>query len=89
MVYFAWGWPKALNFRPGSEHEDIVHLCLRDEYLVLVSTRCIQMWSGGQHRVMLGVLRRDLQSVQTDGLNRRAIWCPSRRLLGVLVRAPS
>ena len=84
-MYFAYGWPRTLGVKPGNDHEDIVYLCLRDEYLVLVSTRCIQLWSGGQHRVRLGVLRRDLQSVQTDGLNRRAVWCSSRRLLGVLV----
>ncbi len=84
-MYFAYGWPKTLAVKGGIDHEDVVHLCLSDDYLVVVSTTCIQIWSGGQHRVRLGLLRRDVQSVNTDGLNRRAVWCSSRRLLGVLV----
>lgn len=66
--------------------EDIVYLFLDNEFFVAVSTVCIQLWSGGQHRVRLGILRRSQDSVQAEGLNRRAFWCGSRRLLAVLVR---
>ena len=58
-MYFAYGWPKTLAVKGGIDHEDVVHLCLSDDHLVVVSTTCIQLWSGGQHRVRLGVLRRD------------------------------
>jgi hypothetical protein len=34
---------------------------------------------------MLGQLRRDAESISADGLNRRAVWCSSRKLLAVLV----
>ena len=66
--------------------EDIVYLFLDNDFFVAVSTVCIQLWSGGQHRVRLGILRRSQDSVQAEGLNRRAFWCGSRRLLAVLVR---
>ena len=63
-----------------------MYLFLDNEFFVAVSTVCIQLWSGGQHRVRLGILRRNQDSVQAEGLNRRAFWCGSRRLLAVLVR---
>lgn len=63
-----------------------MYLHLDQDFFVLVSTESIQVWSGGQQRVRLGVLKRDQASVAEEGLNRRAVWCPSRRLLAVLVR---
>ena len=65
-----------------------MYLFLDNDFFVAVSTVCIQLWSGGQHRVRLGILRRSQDSVQAEGLNRRAFWCGSRRLLAVLVRPP-
>jgi len=85
-MYFAYGWPKTLAVQSGNAHEDIVQISFVDNYLVVVSTVCVQIWSGGQHRVRLGQLRRDADSVKSDGLNRQAVWGPSRRLLAVLVR---
>eukprot|EP00884_Botryococcus_braunii_P016462 jgi/Botrbrau1/349/Bobra.110_2s0008.1 len=81
-MYFCYGWPKVLAV--DSRKEDVVYLHLGQDFLVLVSTEAIQVWSGGQQRVRLGTLRRDQKSVDEDGLNRRAVWCPSRRLLAVL-----
>ncbi|KAK9828450.1 hypothetical protein WJX72_000056 [[Myrmecia] bisecta] len=83
-MYFAYGWPKALAaIEPGGQ-EDVVYLHLDDEYCVIVSTICIQVWTGGQHRIRLGAHSRDEGSVRLEGLNRRAFWCNSRRLLAVL-----
>lgn len=84
-MYFAYGWPKALAVQTGNGHEDVVQISFSDDYLVIVSTGCVQIWSGGQLRLRLGQLRRDAESVKSDGLNRQAVWCSSRRLLGVLV----
>lgn len=86
-MYFAYGWPKVLAVKEeGAVQEDIVYLFLDSDFFVAVSTVCIQLWSGGQHRVRLGILRRSQDSVKAEGLNRRAFWCGSRRLLAVLVR---
>jgi len=84
-MYVAYGWPRVLSVKADSVQEDVIHLSLNDDYLVVISTVSIQIWSGDQHRVMLGQLRRDAESITSDGLNRRAVWCGSRRLLAVLV----
>lgn len=84
-MYVAYGWPRVLSVKADSVQEDVIHLSLNDDYLVAISTVSIQIWSGDQHRVMLGQLRRDAESITSDGLNRRAVWCGSRRLLAVLV----
>lgn len=80
-MYFALGWPRVLACRPS----DIVYLHLDAEHLVVVATDSVQLWTGGQHRVKLGRLVRDQESVQAEGLNRRACWLGSKRLLAVLV----
>ena len=85
-MYVAYGWPRILSVKADSVQEDVVHLSLNDDYLVVVSTVSVQIWSGDQHRVKLGRLTRDAESIAADGLNRRAVWCGSRRLLAVLVR---
>ena len=47
----------------------------------------VQFWAAGQHRVRLGVLVRGEESLASDGLNKRAFWSGSRRMLAVVVRA--
>ena len=85
-MYFAFGWPKVLNaIGSGANQEDIVYIFLDQDYFVLVSTSSIQLWTGGQHRVKLGTFIRDEASTKSDGLNRRAFWCSSKRSLAVLV----
>ena len=86
-MYVAYGWPRTLSVKTDHAQEDVLHLSLNSDYLVVVSTVSVQIWSGDQHRVMLGHLRRDTESIKADGLNRRAVWCGSRRLLAVLVSA--
>jgi hypothetical protein len=88
-MYVAYGWPRTLSVKADNVQEDVVHLSLNDEYLVVVSTVSVQIWSGDQHRVMLGQLKRDAESIAADGLNRRAVWCASRKLLAVLVSSLS
>jgi hypothetical protein len=83
-MYFCYGWPKVLALEYTGK-QDVVAVLMAGDYLVLVSTDSIQIWSGGQHRVCLGTLKRDKASVKEDGLNRRATWCKSKRLLAVLV----
>ena len=85
-MYFAYGWPRVLSAVDGAGKEETVFLSIEGELALLVSTCCIQIWSGGQHRVKLGRHTRAEASVQAEGLNKRAYWCPSRRLLAVLVR---
>ena len=85
-MYFAYGWPRMLSAVEGAGKEETVFLSIEGELALLVSTCCIQIWSGGQHRVKLGRHNRAEASVQAEGLNKRAYWCPSRRLLAVLVR---
>ena len=70
---------------PLSEQE-VVYLTADPELMVLVTSRAIQLWSAGQHRVRLGALARGADTLSADGLNKRAFWSPSRRLLAVVVR---
>jgi hypothetical protein len=84
-MYFVYGWPKTLAVKSGTTHEDVVHISFTDDYLVIVSIRSVEIWSGGQHRIRLGHLIRDEHSVKSDGLYRQAVWCSSRRLLAILV----
>ena len=86
-MYFAYGWPKALTVGDAGFKQDIVALCLDSEFCLIVLTGSAQLWAGGQHRVRLGKLERSEDSVKAEGLNKRAYWCSSRRLLAVLVRS--
>lgn len=89
-MYFAFGWPKVLAaLEPGSRQEDVVYLFLDQDFFVLVSTSRIQLWTGGQHRVKLGTYTREAESLQTEGLNKKAFWSSSKRSLAVLVRTLS
>lgn len=84
-MYFAYGWPKALSVGDAGFKQDIVSLSLDSEFCLIVFTGSAQLWAGGQHRVRLGKLERSEESIKVEGLNKRAYWCSSRRLLAVLV----
>lgn len=86
-MYFAYGWPKALSVGDAGFKQDIVSLSLDSEFCLIVFTGSAQLWAGGQHRVRLGKLERSEDSIKVEGLNKRAYWCSSRRLLAVLVQA--
>lgn len=85
-MYFAYGWPKALAVGGAGFKQDIVSLSLDSDFCLIVFTGSAQIWAGGQHRVRLGKLDRSEESIKAEGLNKRAYWCSSRRLLAVLVR---
>ena len=84
-MYFAYGWPKALAVGDAGFKQDIVSLSLDSEFCLIVFTGSAQLWAGGQHRVRLGKLDRSEDSIKAEGLNKRAYWCSSRRMLAVLV----
>ncbi|KAK9798509.1 hypothetical protein WJX73_005261 [Symbiochloris irregularis] len=83
-MYFTYGWPKVLSAFPGDVQEDIIYLHSDHDYLVIVSVTSIQLWTGGQHRVKRGQLTRDEASLKQEGLNRKACWSSSKKLLAVL-----
>lgn len=60
-------------------------LSLDSDFCLIVFTGSAQLWAGGQHRVRLGKLERSEDSIKVEGLNKRAYWCSSRRLLAILV----
>ena len=85
-MYVAYGWPKVLAaLEPGTKQEEVVCLAIDQEYFVIVSTSRIQVWTGGQHRVILGTYMREEESIKADGLNRKAFWSSGKRNLAVLV----
>lgn len=70
---------------PPLSEQEVVYLTADAELLVLVTSRGIQLWSAGQHRIRLGTLARDPDALAAEGLNKRAFWSPSRRLLAIVV----
>jgi hypothetical protein len=84
-MYFAYGWPKALAVGDAGFKQDVVSLSLDSDFCLIVFTGSAQIWAGGQHRIRLGHLERCEESLKVEGLNKRAYWCSSRRLLAVLV----
>lgn len=84
-MYFAYGWPKVLSALDGAVQEDVVYLHFDADFLLIVSTTSIQLWTGGQHRVKQGQLVRDHASLRAEGLNRKAVWSSNKKLLAVLV----
>lgn len=85
-MYFSYGLPKAL-ITGCAEDEELVHLALHNDYLLLVSSASVQVWSGGQHHIKLGECKRGAENIEEEGSNIKAHWCPSRRLLAVAVSA--
>lgn len=100
-MYFAYGWPTfhstaldpaghpAAAAADGADvplsEQEVVYLTADPELMVLVTSQAIQLWSAGQHRVRLGALARGAETLAADGLNKRAFWSPSRRLLALVV----
>jgi hypothetical protein len=92
-MYFAYGWPKVLSTGDAADgqgeaqgDQEIVFLTLDEEYLVLVTSSGIQIWSGGKQRVRLGKLKRSQASLEAEGCHTRAFWSGRRHLLAVVVR---
>jgi hypothetical protein len=90
-MYLAYGWPRVLQAEScdGAERDarscQIVQI-LSDESLIVVVTRGgVQVWSGGQQRVLLSRRNRSTGDIRTEGSYYRACWSPSRRMLAVVV----
>jgi RAB6A-GEF complex partner protein 1 len=85
-MYFAYGFPKALitGCQPPDD-TDVVYISFNADYMFVVCSASVQVWSGGQHRIKLGELSRSAESLAEEGANVRALWCPSKRVLAVAV----
>lgn len=55
------------------------------ELVFIVFFFCSFYGCGLQHRVRLGKYKRDVDSIQREGENLRAIWSPDTKLIAVLV----
>ena len=85
-MYIGYGWPRALA--PLSEiQESYVAVHLDATLLVAVTTKSVQILSGGQLRILLGECRLTKEEQHRFGQHITAVWCPRRRMLAVLVRA--
>ena len=87
-MYFGYGFPKSFRVFAGEDtHEEVVYASFNgSDYLIVVTTTVVQLWSGGQQRIKLGELIRDAESLENDGRNTQAWWCPSKRVIAVAVR---
>uniref|UniRef100_A0A061S7S9 Protein ric1 n=1 Tax=Tetraselmis sp. GSL018 TaxID=582737 RepID=A0A061S7S9_9CHLO len=83
-MYFAYGWPRVFAGIQDPSQRDIIYSSLGGQYLVVVSTTAIQIWSGGQERVRLGHLVKSQKMIQDEGENFTACWNGVRRVLAVL-----
>lgn len=52
-MHFAYGWPKLLRGVDHSSHRDVVvNLSAGGEYMLLVTSTVLQVWTSGQVGVM-------------------------------------
>ena len=86
-MYFAYGFPKSYRILADDDSsEEVVYASFNgSDNLVVVTSTTIQLWSGGQQKIKLGELIRDEESIEDEGVNIRAWWCPSRRVIAVAV----
>ena len=86
-MYFAYGFPKSHRiFAREDPSEEVVYASFNgSDYLVVVTTTAVQLWSGGQQRIKLGELVRDTESLESKGRITKAWWCPSKRVIAAAV----
>lgn len=85
-MYFTYGFPRALNTGvTGADEEAIYCSNTSPEFVIVVFSSTVQVWSGSQHRVKLGETHRSQEQVEEEGPNVRAHWCPQKRVLAVAV----
>lgn len=83
-MYFGYGWPKSLAV--GAERSgDCLFLFLDHRCCIVVTELSVQIWSGGQYRVLLGQTKLAKQDVQSMGKHTAAAWSPAKNMLAVLV----
>ncbi|KAH9536131.1 hypothetical protein CY35_17G090800 [Sphagnum magellanicum] len=83
-MYVAYGWPKLLSISAGSSQGDIVHLSVLQDWLLLVSSSRVQIWSASQHKTRLGQCTRDTPSLLEEGVNIEAVWSTDVKTIAVL-----
>jgi hypothetical protein len=84
-MYFAYGWPRvALSELGGNDSFIFVHA--GEKHFLAVSRTCVQLWSGGQHRLKLSEVVRSEEDVRQEGWHLAALWSPTKATLAILVR---
>jgi len=85
-MYFSYGFPKAFRLWDADQSpSDVVYTCFGGDFLVVVTTTTLQIWTGGQQRLKLGEFQRDKSSVEEEGRAICACWCPSKRVIAIAV----
>ncbi len=82
-MYFGYGWPRILGSKAVSEGGECIYNWLDHSYLVVVTKKAVELWTGGQHRIRIGYTQ-----LLTDGTSREqvaACWSPSKAALAILV----
>eukprot|EP01103_Thecamoeba_quadrilineata_P010172 TRINITY_DN2119_c0_g1_i1.p1 TRINITY_DN2119_c0_g1~~TRINITY_DN2119_c0_g1_i1.p1 ORF type:complete len:690 (+),score=78.40 TRINITY_DN2119_c0_g1_i1:37-2106(+) len=73
-MYFVNGWPKVFSL--GEIKENILEVKYNfDGTLIAITTETtISIWSGDQHRILLGSFVRQAAFITREGLNRQITW---------------
>lgn len=83
-MYLTYGWPRVYSTGLGAGL-GLVHVHLDGQYLVLVASSAIQIWSGGLHRIKIGEFVKSDEDVEEEGVFCCASWCPARSALAAVV----
>ncbi|KAL1549837.1 guanine nucleotide exchange factor subunit RIC1-like isoform X1 [Salvia divinorum] len=85
-MYMAYGWPQVIPLELPNcpSTQQIVYFKVVNSLLLVVAPTHIELWTSSQHRVRLGKYKRDVDSVQREGENLRAVWSPDTKLIAVL-----
>ncbi|KAG6430175.1 hypothetical protein SASPL_108237 [Salvia splendens] len=86
-MYMAYGWPQVIPLELPNcpSTQKIVYFKVVNSLLLVVAPTHIELWTSSQHRVRLGKYKRDVDSIQREGENLRAVWSPDTKLIAVLV----
>ncbi|XP_042049651.1 guanine nucleotide exchange factor subunit RIC1-like isoform X1 [Salvia splendens] len=85
-MYMAYGWPQVIPLELPNcpSTQKIVYFKVVNSLLLVVAPTHIELWTSSQHRVRLGKYKRDVDSIQREGENLRAVWSPDTKLIAVL-----
>ncbi|XP_047964089.1 guanine nucleotide exchange factor subunit RIC1-like isoform X2 [Salvia hispanica] len=85
-MYMAYGWPQVIPLELPNcpSTQKIVYFKVVNNLLLVVAPTHIELWTSSQHRVRLGKYKRDVDSIQKEGENLRAVWSPDTKLIAVL-----
>ncbi|XP_042053915.1 guanine nucleotide exchange factor subunit RIC1-like [Salvia splendens] len=85
-MYMAYGWPQVIPLELPNcpSTQQIVYFKVVNSLILIVAPTHIELWTSSQHRVRLGKYKRDVDSIQREGENLRAVWSPDTKLIAVL-----